>query len=278
MGFGFRKSIKIAPGIKINLSKSGISTSIGGKGLTYNTRGRVTASVPGTGLRYTANLTGRGARGSVPERQVQYQAQQQYAPTAGKRELANEEFLDTLRRRSSRAIQNYFFSHGVCVDKADFTRAIAMPEHRDVFSPLESPFAQINEAASLLVDIGSLSLPAKEKAMRAIYAVEARLMEFRGPVEHLGLAIAQVHAAQEAVPQKPKAWPYAVGGSAFMLLAFVAVAWTIVGVIIYSVGAGKLYAYKRRKSLADEALREANATFDQLAMSEVTARYDVLIR
>ncbi|MFM0300251.1 DUF4236 domain-containing protein [Paraburkholderia sediminicola] len=36
MGWGFRKSIKIAPGIRINLSKSGISASLGGKGFTYN--------------------------------------------------------------------------------------------------------------------------------------------------------------------------------------------------------------------------------------------------
>ncbi|MDR2798261.1 MAG: DUF4236 domain-containing protein [Treponema sp.] len=32
----FRKSIKIASGLKINLSKSGISTTIGGKGLSAN--------------------------------------------------------------------------------------------------------------------------------------------------------------------------------------------------------------------------------------------------
>ncbi len=60
MGFRFRKSIRIAPGVRINLSKSGVSTSIGGKGLTLNSRGRVTASVPGTGLSYTSTID-RGA-------------------------------------------------------------------------------------------------------------------------------------------------------------------------------------------------------------------------
>jgi len=53
MALRIRKSIKIAPGLKINLSKSGISTSLGGKGATVNVskRGtRVTTGIPGTGL------------------------------------------------------------------------------------------------------------------------------------------------------------------------------------------------------------------------------------
>ncbi|MDA8129660.1 MAG: DUF4236 domain-containing protein [Betaproteobacteria bacterium] len=53
--FRFRRRIKIAPGVSLNLSKSGISTSLGGKGFTVNLgRGktRTTASLPGTGLSY----------------------------------------------------------------------------------------------------------------------------------------------------------------------------------------------------------------------------------
>lgn len=53
MAIRFRKSIKIAPGIRLNVSKSGVSTSIGGRGATVNIgkKGtRVTASIPGTGL------------------------------------------------------------------------------------------------------------------------------------------------------------------------------------------------------------------------------------
>lgn len=57
MGFGFRKSFKVAPGVRINTGKRGASVSIGGKGLTTNIskRGtRTTASLPGTGLSYTS--------------------------------------------------------------------------------------------------------------------------------------------------------------------------------------------------------------------------------
>lgn len=50
----FRKTIKLAPGLKLNLSKSGISTSLGPKGATLNMKpgrkSRFTAGIPGTGL------------------------------------------------------------------------------------------------------------------------------------------------------------------------------------------------------------------------------------
>ena len=55
MSFLFRKRVKILPGVWFNLSKRGVSTSIGGKGLTVNIKGdkiRATASLPGTGLSY----------------------------------------------------------------------------------------------------------------------------------------------------------------------------------------------------------------------------------
>jgi hypothetical protein len=57
MNFRFRRSIKIAPGIRINISKSGLSTSVGGRGLTWNSRGALTASIPGTGVSYRTNLS-----------------------------------------------------------------------------------------------------------------------------------------------------------------------------------------------------------------------------
>ncbi len=57
MGFRFRKSIKIGGGAKINFSKSGIGYGWGVKGfrLTKTARGsgRVTASIPGTGMSYS---------------------------------------------------------------------------------------------------------------------------------------------------------------------------------------------------------------------------------
>ncbi len=62
MALRFQKRIKIFPGVYINLSKSGISASVGGHGATVNvgSTGRriVTFGIPGTGLSYRLPLTG----------------------------------------------------------------------------------------------------------------------------------------------------------------------------------------------------------------------------
>lgn len=56
MGLRFRKSVKIAPGIRVNFGKKGSSLSIGGRGATVNLskKGtRTTIGIPGTGLSYS---------------------------------------------------------------------------------------------------------------------------------------------------------------------------------------------------------------------------------
>lgn len=57
MGLRFRKSIKIAPGLKLNLNKKSVSVTAGTKGAHYtvSSTGKKTASVgiPGTGISYT---------------------------------------------------------------------------------------------------------------------------------------------------------------------------------------------------------------------------------
>ncbi|WP_410001608.1 DUF4236 domain-containing protein [Sphingosinicella rhizophila] len=67
MGFRFRRSLKIAPGIRLNFSRSGISTTIGPKGasLSLGKRGaRGNVGVPGTGVSYSTALgSGGGSDG-----------------------------------------------------------------------------------------------------------------------------------------------------------------------------------------------------------------------
>ncbi|EME8890520.1 DUF4236 domain-containing protein [Acinetobacter baumannii] len=58
MGLNFRKSIKIAPGIRVNVSKKGLSSvSVGGGGgarVNVSKKGtRTTVGIPGTGLSYS---------------------------------------------------------------------------------------------------------------------------------------------------------------------------------------------------------------------------------
>lgn len=61
MGLRFRKSIKIAKGVKINLNKSGVSLSVGRTGLhgTINSRGQLTTSagLPGTGVSFVKTMS-----------------------------------------------------------------------------------------------------------------------------------------------------------------------------------------------------------------------------
>lgn len=57
MGLNFRKSITILPGVRLNLSKGGVSASFGKKGIrqSISTTGRATTTlgIPGTGIYYT---------------------------------------------------------------------------------------------------------------------------------------------------------------------------------------------------------------------------------
>lgn len=67
MGFRFRKSLKIAPGVRVNLSKSGSSVSFGRRGATVNVSDRgtyVNAGIPGSGLSWREKV-GNGRGGSV---------------------------------------------------------------------------------------------------------------------------------------------------------------------------------------------------------------------
>ncbi|SFM99447.1 DUF4236 domain-containing protein [Thermodesulforhabdus norvegica] len=62
MSFRFWKRVRIAPGVTLNLSKSGASVSFGPRGakFTIGPRGkRATVGIPGTGIFYTTTLSGR---------------------------------------------------------------------------------------------------------------------------------------------------------------------------------------------------------------------------
>ena len=63
MGWTYRKSLSLGP-FRINISKSGIGYSVGGKGFRtgFSSRGRryTSYSVPGTGLSYRTSQASRG--------------------------------------------------------------------------------------------------------------------------------------------------------------------------------------------------------------------------
>lgn len=66
MPWSFRKSIKLGPGVRLNLGKKSASISVGGTGYRYNvsTTGRSTTSIniPGTGISYKDSKGGSSSR------------------------------------------------------------------------------------------------------------------------------------------------------------------------------------------------------------------------
>ena len=69
MGMRFRKSINLGGGARVNISKSGIGGSIGGKGYRYTKKAnggtRNTVSIPGTGISYVKESGSKSKKKSV---------------------------------------------------------------------------------------------------------------------------------------------------------------------------------------------------------------------
>ena len=65
MGFRLHRSIKVMPGVRLNLSKSGLGYSVGGPGMrvSHSPNGRVTRTmgIPGTGMSWVTSSSSRGA-------------------------------------------------------------------------------------------------------------------------------------------------------------------------------------------------------------------------
>ncbi|WP_083953419.1 DUF4236 domain-containing protein [Thauera butanivorans] len=68
MGWRFQRRVKILPGVTLNFSKSGVSTSFGPRGLRYTIghgKRRLTLGIPGTGVHYT-EVTSKKRRARPP--------------------------------------------------------------------------------------------------------------------------------------------------------------------------------------------------------------------
>lgn len=74
MGLRFRRSFKLAPGVKLNFGKRSVGLSVGGKhgGMSFNSRSgtRVRFSAPGTGLSYSTKIGGGRKRSSHSSRRA----------------------------------------------------------------------------------------------------------------------------------------------------------------------------------------------------------------
>jgi hypothetical protein len=83
MGFRFRKSVKLFPGVRVNFSKTGVGFSAGVPGARYTKRAdgknQTTYSLPGTGI---SHVTVESSDSSAPEEHSHKTAA---CPNCGKR-------------------------------------------------------------------------------------------------------------------------------------------------------------------------------------------------
>ncbi|MGF6976541.1 hypothetical protein QFZ94_004991 [Paraburkholderia sp. JPY465] len=279
MGWSFRKSIKVAPGIRINLSKSGVSTSIGGRGFTYNTRGRVTASIPGTGIRFTHNL--KGARTSRPVSSVVSGSSSLDADVTerlSKRERETQDFVQKVRSRTSTALVDYFFSHGVYVHEDDLSEAVTLEEHQGFLESLAPEFEATTNAVRLAADIGSISLAEKEKAMRAVYEIEERCADRHGERAELSEAASALLSAVRSWPSTPSLGSPLVVALLGSFITYAANLWAGLGLtaLAFLYGASNVSRYKRMRTAALAAIDPTTQRFNSLLTAEVTPRPSLL--
>ncbi|PRX33327.1 uncharacterized protein DUF4236 [Paraburkholderia sp. BL18I3N2] len=275
MGWGFRKSIKVAPGIRINLSKSGISTSIGGKGFTYNTRGRITTSIPGTGIRYSTNLKGRdSSRRDGHGTSESIGTEHMNTENLSKREQATQDFVYKVQSRTTNALRQYFISHGVYVEDDDISEAVKLEAFQPFLNTLAHDLALTTKAIKLAVDIGTVSLAEKEKAMLAVYEMEHKCAAAQGPRGEL-------QTAASALMARVRAWPRAPGfvgplfaallGCFLMAVLSVPVGLALTG-FAFAYGGYKTFSFMRKKAVSSQAIKEAHEWFQSKLTVEVTPR------
>jgi hypothetical protein len=86
VGFRFQRRIKILPGLAINISKSGVGFSAGGRGfhVGIDAKGRryTSASLPGTGISW------RQHQNAKPHQSLPPQVAPRIAPSGGDRQLS----------------------------------------------------------------------------------------------------------------------------------------------------------------------------------------------
>ncbi len=104
MPFRFFQRIRIAPGLRLNVSKGGISLSAGPRGaqFTFGTSGtRATAGLPGTGLHYTVHNPHKKLFGQSSGRASNARGSRQTASEPPQPELPSMGWFERLRADSS---------------------------------------------------------------------------------------------------------------------------------------------------------------------------------
>lgn len=138
MALRFRKSIKLAPGVRLNVGKRGGGLSFGGNGLraSINSSGRKTASIgiSGTGLGYVS--TSGGSRSSSHNRYSSAKARSAAIAKERQKAAADKEKQARLEMEEAQAAVEEYNArvdairsiHKTCDDVVDWPHILAIPE------------------------------------------------------------------------------------------------------------------------------------------------------
>lgn len=177
MGFRFRRSIKIAKGVRLNLSGGrGLSLSIGGRGATVNlsSKGtRTTLGIPGTGISWTSSSrkaqprarapggqplrapTPRGPSAAAVQRELaalQREMREQAALAAQQRdEDSTRSLVDWWRHRAAAPPDSLFYSEALSARPLPPEATLERPQPPRI-APLVEPRLDIEESKRSYLD------------------------------------------------------------------------------------------------------------------------------
>lgn len=208
MPWRFRQSLRLLPGVRLNIGKQSMSLSVGGPGATLNLsrRGvRGTVGLPGSGLSYTHDFSG-GRRGAAP--------------------LARSRAAEPVPAVPARPIASADLGQLTSAGRAELARTIA--EARDQRLRIEAAIADADDRAArdqgrldrrngLLKPLFGRRIAELEAALAETAAEQARLAEW-WQASHVDLAIGMTPAATSA---------WAALAAAFDALAGCRAAWDV---------------------------------------------------
>ncbi len=124
MGFRFRKSFKIAPGVKFNINKKSVGLTFGKRGahFTINSKGKRTTSVgiPDTGLSYTHTSKSR--------KKAKTSTTKNYTPTTqNTTRIVRQDYINNLSPLAKRLYRYIYLGIGLFLVVWGFIEAFSAP-------------------------------------------------------------------------------------------------------------------------------------------------------
>ncbi len=174
MGFRMRKSIKIMPGVRLNVGKKSAGISFGSKGLRYsiNSSGRRTAtvSIPGTGISYSKSSSKKRSnyhkrQSSISQQKIKEAKEHQKQLDLEKAKQSVDEYLNTINHIKSihKTCDEYIDWEAISTNEPPFNPGETGPKEKNAIAKLESYKPNI-----LARTFKSLEVSKREKLKTAI--------------------------------------------------------------------------------------------------------------